>query len=220
MSKIRKALIITGGSVDLEFLRSYYEQNTDLFVVGVDGGCKSAMDSGLPIDLMYGDFDTLDTRTKEELFDSGLEHKVLVAEKDLTDTHGAIEEVISRNYKDITIFGGLGSRIDHTLANLMVSFKYIKECKITYLDSHNQINFYEGPCDIQGQNTGYKYISLIPITDTLVAQTKGLKYNLKNANLSPYDSLGISNEIQGAYHISITKGKLLITQSDDKPHKP
>ncbi len=219
MSEINKALIITGGAIDLDFLRSYYKRNQGSYIVGVDGGCSTALEAEVPMDLIYGDFDTLDAKKRDCLFDSGIEHKVLDPEKDLTDTHGAIEELIGKNYQEITILGGFGTRIDHTFANLMVPFQYIKECKITYIDRYNKIRFYEGPIEVRGVASTYKYISLIPVTETCITQTSGLKYNLYDAKLSPYNSLGVSNEIEGDYYIGISKGKLLITQSDDEPQK-
>jgi len=215
MSKQRSALIVTGGEVDEGFLRSFFERNNKLFVVGVDGGCENALNAGLRLDLMYGDFDTLNPKIKEKLILEKVDHIILESEKDVTDTHGAIDELCSRGFEKIVIVGGLGSRIDHSLANLMLSFRFLDRLDITFIDPQNRIRFYEGPNFIRGKGGAYQYLSMIPVTPVIIHSTTGLKYNLQETTMTPYDSLGISNEPLGSYSINLSSGKIMLVESND-----
>lgn len=217
MNSQKLVLVVTGGVVDLDQIRSYNEQHPGIFIVGVDGGCLSALKADFSLDLIYGDFDTLDPKVKEELFASDIEHIALNPDKDVTDTHGVLDELCSRGFKEVTIFGGMGSRMDHTMANLMVPFSLLSRMSITYIDSFNKIRFYEGPCIIEDEIANYRYLSVIPVTPIHIQATSGLKYNLESADLTPYDSLGISNEIINAYSIKLTSGRMMLIESNDSP---
>jgi thiamine pyrophosphokinase len=143
--------------------------------------------------------------------------------KDVTDTHYALSEACELGYGQIIVFGGTGSRLDHTLANMMVAFNY-EGHNMTFIQEHNIVDVchgqrqYVGPCEqirklIIGE---YQYLSLIPVESTYIASTTGLKYPIRNQWLKVYDSLGVSNELcDHDYQIEVGDGKLLIVYSRD-----
>ena len=84
---------------------------TDL-LIAADGGYRAVCDAGMRPDLIVGDFDSL----------GGVPTDAPVircpVEKDDTDTMIAIKEGLARGYQRFQIYGGLGGRLDHTIANL------------------------------------------------------------------------------------------------------
>ena len=64
------------------------------------------------MDLAVGDFDSLGHVPKIE---KTICHPV---DKDDTDTALALAEGMKRGYRNFIIYGGLGGRLDHTVANL------------------------------------------------------------------------------------------------------
>ncbi|MFA9382090.1 MAG: thiamine diphosphokinase, partial [Acetanaerobacterium sp.] len=82
------------------------------FVICADGGYDTALRIGITPHLFVGDMDSV------RMSPEGCEIMLSPAEKDDTDTMLAAKIAIERGYTDITIFGGLGGRLDHTLANI------------------------------------------------------------------------------------------------------
>ena len=88
------------------------EKKSDDLVIAADGGYKSALENGINPDIVLGDFDSLgfvpDANNVIEL----------PVEKDDTDTLAAVRIALGKGYKTIYIYGGLGGRTDHTIANI------------------------------------------------------------------------------------------------------
>jgi thiamine pyrophosphokinase len=210
-----KALMISGGVTSSEMIQTVYKDYNPNMVVAIDGGCKSALNASVPLDLAYGDFDTLEEDNFSKLEPLNIEVIRLSPIKNVTDTHGALLELQTRGVKEVVILGATGTRMDHTLANLMLSFSFLDTIKIIYIDANNHIQAFSGPTTIQGSKGEYKYLSILPITNIHIQSTTGLKYPIQNKTLTPYSSLGISNEITTPYQITLTQGNLLLIQSKD-----
>lgn len=113
--------------------------------------------------------------------------------------------------------GGIGTRIDHTLANiniLMESLKKSIDCKI--INENNEIQLIEKKVELKKDNN-YKYVSLLPLTTTVEKVTlKGFKYSLNKADLKIGESIGISNEqLEEFATIDMEKGILILIRSKD-----
>ena len=105
------AYIITGGDVLLEHIN--IELSEDDIVIAADSGYETAKKLKLPVDVLIGDMDSI----KAEL-PRGIETIKLPAEKDVTDTEAAVEVALEKGADTLCIVGGIGSRVDHTLASL------------------------------------------------------------------------------------------------------
>ena len=81
-------------------------------VIAADGGWRICREEGIVPDLLLGDFDSLHT-----VPDFGHIRRVPV-EKDDTDMMLAIKEGLARGETDFRLYGGVGGRTDHTIANL------------------------------------------------------------------------------------------------------
>lgn len=182
------------------------------FVIAADGGFDYLQKIGLRADLVLGDFDSV-TNTKN-LPDNAIRYP---AEKDDTDMLLAIKEGLSRGYQTFHIYGGLGGRLDHTLANLQaltfladhqaIGTLFHDTCNITVIKD-NSLSFAK---DSPGNEPGHG-CSIFSLSDISVGVTiKGLKYETDNITLTNSFPLGVSNEFLGKKsYIHVEKGTLAI----------
>lgn len=212
-----KTLIITGGNTNTIFLKNFVNNNHYDYIIGVDKGADYLYEASLRPNLILGDFDSADHRVIERFsHDVHVEVRRFAVEKDETDTHLAILEAIHRGSSHIDIFGGIGSRMDHTLANihiLKIPLEKGVTCRI--VNENNMISLID--TSIHLKINDYKYLSLIPLTDTVTGiTTKGLKYELNGYTMKQGISIGISNEfLKNEATVSIDKGLLIIIRSRD-----
>lgn len=192
----KKALIVANGRIDdYEF---YKEKIIGFdFFIGVDGGVKHGIALGIKFDVIVGDFDSYDK--KESLKELYPDAKIVTfeVEKDYTDTELAINYVIDEKFDEVTLIGGLGNRMDHTLANLKLMEKLnLAGVRGVIMDELNEMIMLNAcETDIVGRKG--ENFSIIPIYGDLVGVTlKGFKYPL-DGYLLPYTaSTGISNIIE------------------------
>ena len=114
-----RAILFANGEVDpYGFLEKLITDKD--FLVAVDGGLRHLEALGLPPDVLIGDLDSVTPAQIERLIASQTEVIKFPIEKDETDLELALVEVVKRGVEEIVIIGGLGGRIDQTLANLFL----------------------------------------------------------------------------------------------------
>ncbi|GMQ56902.1 thiamine diphosphokinase [Vallitalea sediminicola] len=212
-----KTLIVTGGTVNLTFLKSFIACNEYDYIIGVDKGSEYLFNAQIQPNLIVGDFDSISPVVINQLTNNPkIKVNKFIAEKDETDTHLAIIESINMGSTHIDLFGGIGTRIDHTLANLhimMIPLKKRVKCRI--INNNNIISLIDKSTCFHKND--YKYISLMPLTNTVTGvSTKGLKYELNGYTMKQGISIGISNEfINDKAIVSIDDGILIVIRSRD-----
>src|SRR5574340_972093 len=111
--------IIAGGPVgDKDFLKAQAAALAPVAMICADGGARHLGALGLTPDVIIGDMDSLSPdllRRFEEGGSRGVRHP---RDKRETDTQLALEYALQLKPDEIMIFGALGGRIDHTLANI------------------------------------------------------------------------------------------------------
>lgn len=177
------------------------------FVIAVDGGFAYAQQYGMQPDLVIGDFDSLSAPPLD-----GPDTIVLPKEKDDTDMAAAIGEGWKRGYRRFHIYGGLGNRLDHTLANLQCLADLAVRGGRGYLFERDTVvtAIHDGaiafPTDAQGVVSVFSHSDIA----TGVCE-KGLKYPLAGATLYNTRPLGISNEFVGTpSSVSVQSGTLIL----------
>lgn len=202
-------IIVGAGNFD-QFYMTIDKSIT--YVIAADGGYEHLRRVGVTPDLWVGDGDSLPEETKLFLEKEDFPKIELPVMKDETDMLFAVNEGLKAGCQSFHLYGGMGGRIDHTLANISV-LSYLadlgKECFLydgmTLLCAikNRSISFPEGA---EGQ------ISVFSLADESHGITiKGLRYELENADLKSSSSLGVSNEFVGEESmIGVTDGKLLI----------
>lgn len=218
---MKKCLIVTGGTMDLEFAGSFLKNRIFDLVVAVDGGLEYLKPLGIVPHAVVGDFDTVN----QEVF---LEYhrmekvawEVHRPEKDETDTELAIETAIKMGAEDITMLGGTGGRIDHMLANIHLLAgcleRGIAACMV---DRQNRICILDGETTFYRRNLHGKYLSFIPLTEQVLGITlTGFQYPLTRRNITIGREAGlcVSNElVEEKGTITFDSGLLICVESRD-----
>lgn len=183
----------------------------DCFVIAADGGYSLLGGLGLEADLAVGDFDSLGyvPAAKEVV-----RHPVM---KDDTDTMLAVREGLRRGFTEFLILGGLGGRLDHTLANLQtLAFLAGRGCSgLLFGDGGLCVTaFRDGvlrfPPAARGTISVFAYGGAAS-----GVYLEGLKYPLTDATLTPDFPLGVSNEFtERPASVTVRSGMLLVLWKD------
>lgn len=208
-----KIAIISGAPqpwLDLEEIRSS-------FVIGVDYGALTAVNQGLHLNLAIGDFDSVTDLEFEVIKQASSEIIKLSPQKNETDTEVALNVALAKQATEVVIYGALGGRIDHSLANIRLLLQFIKKgISITLVDQKNILTILS-PGRHEIKQPSLPYISFFAVESTVENLTlTGLKYPLKNYTLTQEDIRCISNEIiDSSFNVSFSSGYLLMIYSCD-----
>lgn len=181
------------------------------FVIAADGGLKALDEAGVLPDLIMGDFDSLGAIPEGE--------NVILSspEKDDTDTMLAVKKALELGGKTLLIYGGLGGRFDHSLANLQTLAYIARAGARGYLVGGGIVctAITEGGLAFPPEMKGI--LSVFSLSGvSLGVNLKGLKYPLLNHTLYCYEPLGVSNEFLGREaSVSVFDGILAVIWSCD-----
>ncbi len=200
------ALILAGGDEVKKDLLARYIKGSD-FVVGADKGAETAYKNNFNIDLVVGDFDSINPTILDKFKNRIIKYPV---EKDKTDLELALDIIIEKKYDNIIILNALGNRLDHTMGNLFllenfynINIKIIDNNSETFLLSANKIIL---------ENKDGLLLSIIPISESIhIDRLTGVKYPLENRKVNRGSTLCISNIIKDKEClISISRGRAFI----------
>jgi thiamine pyrophosphokinase len=113
-----KFLIMTNGAYD--DLNWYRKQRTDCFdwIICVDGGAGWAGALSLTPHWIVGDLDSICEEDRRYMEIAGVPFKTFPCEKNHTDTQLALGLAAGEGAKKVVVWGGTGSRLDHTISNI------------------------------------------------------------------------------------------------------
>ncbi len=216
-------LIISGGHVDICCMKRYLRGKYFEHVIAVDAGVKAAEQLAICPDYLVGDFDTLPQEHLEKYEQNpDVMIRRFCAEKDDTDTEIAVElaGTLEQEKKgEVVILGATGTRLDHTLANLLLmerlAEKGISACCV---DAYNRISVHMQSFCIKREEQYGDYVSFVALTPTVEGLTlKGFRYPLENRVLHQNVSLCISNEINHEVAgVTFETGILLMVEAKDQ----
>lgn len=181
-------------------------KNNEDYVIAADGGYKYAKKAGIIPNMVVGDFDSLGYVPNEE---NVIVHSPM---KDDTDTMLAVKEGMKRGYRHFEIYGALGGRIDHTIANIQTLIYIKKRNGNARIIGDNNIFTVISDEKIVLPKRDNGMFSVFSMSDTSKnVSIKNAKYNVENVQLHNDFPLGVSNEFDGMpVEISVTDGTLLI----------
>lgn len=175
-------------------------------VIAADGGWRICREEGIVPDLLLGDFDSLHT-----VPDFGHIRRVPV-EKDDTDMMLAIKEGLARGETDFRLYGGVGGRTDHTIANLQ-GLLYLAERGAQgwlYGDREGFTAICGGELCLPARDRGIVSVFCMG-ADAQGVTIEGGQYTVHDAVLTASFPLGVSNHFVGnPVRVSVTQGSLLI----------
>lgn len=196
------------------FAKSAVENGAVL--ICADGGGEVALAWNLKPDLVVGDMDSITPVSLELLTHmEGVEVRIAPAEKDETDLELALLTALERGAKEITILGGLGGRLDHTLGNiyLLAAHQLVQAgAKARLLDEQEEVIVLRGGDTLKLRGKPGDLLSLIPLTpEARGVRTGELYYPLKSEPLFIGPTRGISNVFTGdTATVSFEEGLLLV----------
>lgn len=177
--------------------------------VAVDGGLGRLLQQGIEPDLILGDFDSLGAEYREYLdaVEASRPERLmrLPCEKDDTDTMYALRVCMEKGYSEILLYGALGGRLDHTIANVQALAWLKKQGADGYLCGRNTL------VTVLRKETvllpeGYEgTFSLFALDCRVTGVTlNGMKYPLQEAVLENSFPIGVSNEVRREERASVT----------------
>ena len=207
-------LILTNGEYgDYTFCNQ--EEKFD-YVICADRGLYHAKVLGMVPDLIVGDFDSTDHQDLAYFKEKGVQIETFNTHKDETDTVIAVLRAIQKGATKVTIYGGLGSRLDHSLANVHLLYKLLRKgIHGELVNPNHRVYLAENYQLIQGQKGDL--VSLIPFAGKVTGvTTESLAYPLKKAEINVGTSLGISNVLEAdTAKIWIDQGVLMVIMARD-----
>ncbi len=208
-----KVLIVGNGSInDYEYMKRYTE-GAELAVF-CDGGLRHA--SGLSVfpHVIIGDFDSVSHSLLSEYKQKNVEVLTFPTKKDKTDMEICLDYAKEKGATEVVILGGMGTRFDHTLANVHLLYA----AKLMGIDAllaneFNEITVVTDKKSVQGKKGDI--VSLVPLTPVVSGVSiSGFEYGLKNATITLGQTIGVSNVIKDrTTSITIASGALLVIKS-------
>lgn len=179
-----RAIIIGNGTIN-DYTTLKNTVTCDDFVICADGGYYHAQKCNIVPDLIIGDFDS------SKIPDNDIEKCIYPKRKDFTDSEISVMYACENGYDEIIMFGMTGTRLDHTLNNMLLLFRCKNSCMI---DDNNEIYPFTDKIEFVGKKG--KTLSIIPINGDLCGlKTKGLDYPLNDETIHIGESRGNSNVI-------------------------
>ncbi|AXI66354.1 TPA: thiamine diphosphokinase [Streptococcus suis] len=207
-----KIAVIAGGSFDC------LPEPADLYV-GVDAGSLRLLDHSLPLDWAIGDFDSVTSEELGRIKDQAGRFLQAPAEKDDTDLELALKEIFKAYPQaQVRIYGALGGRMDHMMANLFLVAEpdlapYMEQIEL--VDSQNVVRFRPAGQHRLSSIAGMKYISFMP-SDQSRLIIRHAKYSLDASNYF-FKKCYSSNEfIDRDIDIQLDQGYVVLIYSKDK----
>lgn len=193
-----KCMIFLGGDMgENEVFES------DRFVICADSGYEHIKNTDIKCDVCVGDFDSADKNDIKcgKIFE-------YPKRKDYTDGEIAVMYALENGYDDIVIYGALGKRIDHELANIHLLRLIFKSGARGEIRSENTSVYYMEKAKMKLSGTVGDTVSLIPTDAPDAITLKGFEYPLSNQKLA---CTGVSNVMtENEAEIDIKSGSVIV----------
>ncbi len=213
-----RILIVTGGSLDINWAKDFIKTINAQYIIAADSGLKYIDKLGLVPDMILGDYDSVEDGLLDKYKSTDI--KTYPREKDYTDTHIAIINALKSRASDIYILGATGTRMDHTFTNIC-NMKAALDCDVPCFicDSHNKIyivNDQMGEVRLSKDSQYGNYVSIVPLSEEAIISLTGFKYELDDYVLHQGLSICQSNEVkEDEAVIKIKKGLLIVFETMD-----
>jgi thiamine pyrophosphokinase len=188
-------------------------------VISADGGLRAVRRLGVRPHVALGDFDSVAAALLVWARRRGTEIIRHPVEKDQTDAEIAVDYALARGAREIEVFGALGGRVDHLLANVGLLLRGARgvriggrrrRARVRIVDDGVELFLAERRTPLPGRPGDL--VSLLSLTRRASGvHIQGVKYPLRDAVLLAGSSLGVSNEIvaPGAW-VGARSGALLV----------
>jgi thiamine pyrophosphokinase len=208
----KKIFIVAAGELgDAEFFREMVAKVSPAAIICADGGDRHLAAAGVMPDVVVGDMDSIHDETLRHYEASGCRVVRYPRRKDETDTELALGEAFALDPAEVWIWGAMGRRLDHTLANLSLLARGLKRgIAVKLVDSWCEAFMVEKKAVLDGQKG--QTVSLFSVLQKVSGVTlRGFDYPLTNADMEPGRPCGVSNRLSADRGtIEIGSGLLLV----------
>ncbi len=188
--------IVTGGELgDPAFLREQMAAVKPAAVICADRGARHLQAAGIVPTLIVGDMDSLDAESARLYEAQGCRFIRHPQEKDETDTELALGEAFRMAPAEVWIWGAMGFRIDHTLANLSLLVQGAEQgVEVKLIDEWCEVFLVTRRTVLEGEKG--QTVSLLPFAGEVAGVTlTGFEYPLTKAVLAVGHPRGTSNRL-------------------------
>lgn len=210
-TKAMVALVVTGGHhPDVSLIGALPKPH---LVIAADSGLHVANELGLSVDVVIGDFDSVDPVALAAVEALGATVIRAAVDKDATDTELAITYAANAGATHIIVITGGQGRLDHQLGVLAVMFHESLRGRIVETRWSGSRAFALSGGQVHSFDTTLgATIGLVPFAgDAVGVTTAGLKWPLADATLSVTSSRGVSNiAIDTVVEVSVSHGRLIV----------
>ncbi|NMN00433.1 thiamine diphosphokinase [Bifidobacterium sp. DSM 109958] len=188
-------------------------------VIAADGGLDHARALGVAPDLVIGDFDSLEGSRPA----AGERTIALPPQKDDPDMLSALKIGWLHGRRTFHVYGGLGGRLDHTLANVQLMALLASRGGIGFLHGDGMVvtAIADGELAFPANDVAPgRMVSVFSHSDASHDVSEpGLKYQLEHGELTNTVVQGVSNEFLPGVPsaISVRRGTLIVTFPAEAP---
>jgi thiamine pyrophosphokinase len=214
-------LIFANGDMnDGPMVRRALDSAGPCLVIAADGGARVALRFERMPDVVIGDMDSLSSLEVEGFEQRGASIHRHPPEKNETDLELALKFAAAdeRATDPIYVVGGIGNRIDQTLANIyLLALPELMGRAVSMVAGRQQVRLLRpGRHAITGRPGDT--VSLLPIGgDVLGVQTESLYYPLRDETLAFGPARGISNVMVTDHAaVSLETGLLLLMHTEGR----
>ena len=205
----KSCVIVAGGDCDVSSLAN---ECIDKYVIAADSGFYHCQNASIIPDLLIGDFDSFCGHLP-----LNIETIKLPVQKDDTDLMFAVRCACERNFDEILIVGGYGSRPDQNVA-MFQTLSWLSHNAPQISCSAKCIGF-EVFVITNGSRTFKsskdRYLSVFSFDGNAEGvNIKGAEYELSNATVSSSYPIGVSNVADNDTIVSVEAGTLLVMLVD------
>ena len=209
-------ILFAGAKIEnYDFCREYLT-GADA-IICCDAGMQHAKALGIDPDYIVGDFDSVRPEVLEEYRQKNIPFRQFPTRKNETDMELGIFLALELGADDLILFGGIGDRFDHTLANAHYLLSLLKKgVRARLVNEKNCVELIDRHLTIHGK-VG-EIISTIPLSMEVKGITlRGFSYPLTDFDLALDDDyIAVSNVLaEETAEIDIREGYLFVIRAKD-----
>jgi len=180
-------------------------------VICVDGAARRARSLGITPDWLVGDMDSINPADRTFMEQAGVRVKTFPKHKDYTDTQLALTLAVEEGAGKLVVWGGTGSRLDHTWSNICSASSFLERHIETVFDSP-VVTIYLFNHILHLPAAVGDTVSLIVIGDRATGVTlQGFEYPLQEAFLEGRWQWAVSNVVTESNPVvKVTSGYLAV----------
>ena len=211
-----KAVLFAGADIgDYTFCHAYL-QDADI-IICCDGGVRHTKALGIQPQYIVGDFDSAPPEILEEYRSKGIVMRQVPKHKNETDMQLGMLLALELGATELILLGGIGDRLDHTLANAHLLLYLLKQgVKAVLVNEKNRVELIDHATTLHGK--AGDLVSIIPLSMVVRGVTlEGLEYPLVHYDLAMDDALiAVSNVmLSDTATVTIADGYLFVMQTRD-----